>query len=173
MFSSKAPENRMAPLAGNADGLQSQVIDWLRFPLAVAVVFIHSLGTLPLDDVSVMQADPLSGMSLYNWLRIFGSHVVTHIAVPTFFVISGFLFFRNMQRWDVRAYRKKLKSRFRSLLVPYLCWNALAFLWIVVLKLAAFVVKGKPLSNILLFLQEHGGIWGLFWDGTVGKGRPS
>ena len=24
--------------------LQSQTIDWLRFPLAVAVVFIHSFG---------------------------------------------------------------------------------------------------------------------------------
>lgn len=152
-------------MRGDADGLQSQAIDWLRFPLAVAVVFIHSsyAGTSPID-VAAMQADPLSAMSLYNWLRICFSHVLTHIAVPAFFVISGFLFFRNWQRWDKQLYLKKMKSRFRTLAVPYLCWNGIAVLLLAgVRNIGAFLLKGEPLSSIPLFFEENGFLR-LFWS---------
>lgn len=44
-----------------------------------------------------------------------------NIAVPTFFVISGYLFFATMPEKVDRGYMKeKLKRRIRSLLVPYL-----------------------------------------------------
>lgn len=166
MFSTKAPENKVALLRDDADSLQSQVIDWLRFPLAVAVVFIHTSGTPPIDDVSLLHADPFSAMNLYNWLRICLSHTLTAIAVPTFFVISGFLLFRKWQCWDKQLYVKKMKSRFRTLVVPYLCWNAIAILLIVGLKIGAFLVKGKPLSNIPLFFEENGFLR-LFWCNNV------
>ena len=165
-MSEKAPESRTVLLKDSPEGLQSQAIDWLRFPLAVAVVFIHSFGTPSAYSLEAVHADPLSVMSVYNLVRICLSHVLTHIAVPVFFVISGFLFFRNMRQWSAPAYKKKLKSRVRSLMVPYLCWNVLAVLAIVAIKGAAFVVKGKPLSNILVYLQENGWLH-LLWDNHV------
>lgn len=73
----------------------------LRLPLAVMVVFIHAFGNLvyvvPYEWMGRGQLDAAVGSSsvgsaVYDALRIFGSHVVTHIAVPTFFVISGYLF---------------------------------------------------------------------------------
>lgn len=57
MFSTKAPENKVAFPQGDTDSLQSQVIDWLRFPLAVAVVFSIRL---PIGDMATLQSEPLS-----------------------------------------------------------------------------------------------------------------
>lgn len=164
MLTNKAPES-FASLQDGKEHLQSQVIDWLRFPLAIAVVFIHSFGSAPLD-LSAIHADPLTGSSLFNWMRICFSHVLTHIAVPTFFVISGFLFFRKWQQWNRQLYLKKMKSRFRTLFIPYVCWNAIAILGIIAAKIGAYFLKGKPLSNILLYFQEKG-ILSLFWNVNV------
>jgi surface polysaccharide O-acyltransferase-like enzyme len=47
------------------------------------------------------------------------------ICVPFFFVIAGFLFFRN---FDMSLLRNKYKSRCKSVLIPYLVWNTLYFL---------------------------------------------
>lgn len=149
--------------------LQSSVIDWLRFPLAIAVIFIHSFGVCPLD-LDALHSNPFTGMSIYNWIRICFSHVFTHIAVPTFYVISGYLFFCNWGgQWSRQLYNKKLKSRFHTLIIPYFCWNLIAILVIVVSKIAAFIFKGKPLSNILTYFQENGWLR-MFWDNNIWGG---
>jgi hypothetical protein len=46
--------------------LQSETIAWLRFPLVICVVFIHSFG-LP-DTVNMQEINyfALSGMDIYN-----------------------------------------------------------------------------------------------------------
>ena len=129
-------------------------------------MFIHSFGTPQIDDITALHADPLSAVNLYNWLRICMSHVLTHIAVPTFFLISGYLFFRRWQQWDGKLYLTKMKTRFRTLVIPYLCWNALAILLGVALRLGAFLLKGAPLSNIPLFFEENGWLR-LFWNCNV------
>ena len=46
--------------------------------------------------------------------------VITPIAVPLFFLISGGVLFRN---YTNEVYRVKLIGRIRTLLIPYLCWN--------------------------------------------------
>lgn len=128
-------------------------------------MFIHSFGSASLD-LSALHADPWAGNSLFNGVRICLSHVLTHIAVPTFFVISGFLFFRKWQQWDTQLYLKKMKSRFRTLFIPYVCWNAIAILGIIASMTGAYFLKGKPLSRIPLYFQEKG-ILSLFWDVNV------
>ena len=52
-------------------------------------------------------------------------------AVAPFFLITGFLFYRNF-RMD--RYAAKLKTRFRSLVIPYLLWNTFTaiFLYLVI-----------------------------------------
>lgn len=44
------------------------------------------------------------------------------ICVPGFFILSGYLFFVNMDNFDFGVYGKKMRSRFYSLLLPYLLW---------------------------------------------------
>lgn len=146
--------------------LQSQVIDWLRFPLIIGVVFIHSFGSHTYD-LQIMHSDPFSGVSTFNWIRICLSNVITHISVPVFYLISGYLFFYNLGgAFDINIFKNKIKKRFRSLFIPYLLWNLIAILIVVILKLGAHIVKKKPLSNILVWFQDNGW-WHLFWDNNV------
>lgn len=53
------------------------------------------------------------------------------MAVPLFF-ISGYLFFFRTA-FSVDVYKKKLKSRIKTLLIPYLFWNFVVLVghWIV------------------------------------------
>lgn len=53
---------------------------------------------------------------------IYWTHQITLIGVPTFFFLSGLLFYRRCEFGEIE---RKLKSRAHSLLVPYLIWNCL------------------------------------------------
>lgn len=92
----------------------SKVIDYLRFPLIVGVVFIHNYS---LPDV---KATPM----LY-YVSTFFSDVIPRISVPLFFFIAGFLFFYNVNTFSTGVYLSKLKKRFRTLVIPYVFWNLL------------------------------------------------
>ena len=102
--------------------IQSQTIDFVRFPLIVGVVLIHSsivsmnFGTLEVNTSSF----PIS-----YYLSVFFSDILASIAVPAFFFISGFLFFYNVDTFSWNVYKEKLWKRFVSLFVPYLLWNIL------------------------------------------------
>ena len=153
-------------LFSEREKLQSSVIDWLRFPLAVAVVFIHSFGIPSEVDVSLIDWDNLSSMDFYNLVRICFSHVLTHIAVPTFFLVSGFLFFYKLKEFNWTIYVQKMKKRFHSLFVPYVLWNLASIMVTIGLKVGAYFIKGKPLSNIIIYIEEKGW-WKMFWDCNV------
>lgn len=45
------------------------------------------------------------------------------MAVPCFFILSGYLLFRNVEYLSLRLYCDKLHRRARTLLRPYLLWN--------------------------------------------------
>lgn len=97
-------------------------ITLLRFPLAVLVVLIHALNgpwrsyfELPGHELCSEVAEALS-------------HIVPAFAVPLFFAISGFLFFRGVKGWNREVYVAKLHRRVRTLLIPYLTWNLIAAL---------------------------------------------
>ena len=107
------------------DGLLSKTIDYLRFPLAVGVVFIHN----KMDSFDI-QGKEVNYGDFWPWLNYvidFFSAVLPTIAVPLFFFISGFLFFYKID-FSKAIYIKKLKSRSRTLLIPYLIWNFIGFL---------------------------------------------
>lgn len=98
--------------------IQSQAINALRFPMAVAVVFIHSglRNSLGWDS----QNDFLSN------LLVFVINSILPAAVPLFFLISGFLFFLKMEHMSKTWYLFQMKKKCRALLLPYMCWNLLA-----------------------------------------------
>ena len=140
--------------------LQSATIDLLRFPLAIMVIFNHMNPKV----INLFDADfsLISGHGIYNVTGVLLSHVLTHIAVPTFYLISGYLFFINFQKWSWKGYKKKLSSRIKTLLVPYLLWNAIPFLLAVLAMLAAVAIKGKPIEGVETFIVEKN--WHIFYD---------
>lgn len=100
--------------------VESKMIEWLRPFLMFLVVFLHSVGM------------PMSGnktISFHNGefdtLRIAISEGICHVAVPTFFLISGFLFCKNIEKWNWLRWGNKVKRRVRTLLAPYVFWNLL------------------------------------------------
>ncbi|WP_405336156.1 acyltransferase [Fibrobacter sp.] len=95
--------------------LFSRVINRIRFPLIVLVVMIHSGGALAESPV------------LFALDRIM-SELLPSCAVPTFFLISGYLYFIGVDALNREIYVKKMKRRVWSLLIPYLLWNSLALL---------------------------------------------
>lgn len=102
--------------------LLSQTISVLRLPLIVAVVFIHnSSAELPGMDLTEIINQPafLGGV---NNLIIFISRIIAACAVPMFFFFSGYLFFCKVNTFSKEIYFKKVKSRTRSILIPYLFW---------------------------------------------------
>ena len=101
---------------GNAT---SQVLDTLKFPLAIAVVYIHSFGEGEVD-MTVLHTAPFDMAHLYDWLRILVSRVITHVAVPIFYMISGYLFFINVTRWDKSTYAKRCENSLPSATNPHL-----------------------------------------------------
>lgn len=147
------------------DELESATIDWLRFPLALAVVFIHDFGTKDINLV-FLHKYPTSLISIYDFIRIVFSNIATHFAVPTFFLFSGYLFFYKMNVWNRNTYKKKIVKRFKSLLIPYVLWNCIYILYIQCLKLGGIILKGKPLSGIWEFVTQHHGL-SMFWDSEV------
>ena len=106
-----------------ATDLQSKTIELLRFPLTVFVVFIHSLGT---PAFALPNYADFGAMDFFNVVRIACSNVLTHTAVPCFFLISGFLYFLNLKKWDLQTYRNKTLRRIHTLLIPYVAWNLLS-----------------------------------------------
>lgn len=122
------------------DRLQSRVIDLLRYPLAVLVVMCHC-GFLSGGGTAV---------------QIFFSETLPHVAVPLFLLFSGYLFFKE-GRFDGALYRHKLKSRFRTLFIPYIIWSTLCFI--------IAVVQGQVTPTIPHYLQ---GLWdtALWNEGT-------
>ena len=136
--------------------LQFRVFDWLRFPLIVGVVFIHCFGK-PFDYESINFAH-LTGMDYYNLFRVSISHVLTHVCVPTFYLISGYLFFIGLEKWNWYYYLNKLRKRARTLLVPFLIWNTICIL------LTLFsVMRHEGWIGIQSFFEDNG-YWRLYWD---------
>lgn len=96
--------------------LLSELISFLRFPLIVGVVFIHSKPNL------FLEGDPgIYFTSIYRLL----SCIISGCSVPLFFFFSGFLFFKDS--FSLATYFSKMKKRVKTILIPYILWNLIVF----------------------------------------------
>ncbi len=105
-----------------------EVFNWLKLPLAVLVVFVHThISGTTIGGVSYLY--DYENYPIFDNISFLVSNIVAALAVPTFFAISGYLFFKGLGnelgRFSVNNYVQKLKRRSRSLLVPYLLWNCI------------------------------------------------
>lgn len=92
--------------------IQSKTISLLRFPLIVAVVFIHTHA----------------GVYSSLWLSVLLSEVITQIAVPIYFFMSGYLFFKGVEKFSIDVYLNKISKRWHSLIIPFIFWTLIAIL---------------------------------------------
>jgi len=127
--------------------LQSAVIDFLRFPLIIGVLLLHNYPTMV--GVATKQIGNNALFPVSTICRELFSQTLGRLSVPTFFFISGFLFFLHIDKFTGAVYVKKLKNRTKTLLIPYLFWN--------LLSLAAFyaVYHAPILSSYFSDTQEY------------------
>ena len=108
------------------DEIMSKTISGLRFPLTAGVVFMHF--NLAKNGLSIHGIEyGVNHPTWYGHFHHFFCYALPSIIVPLFFFISGFLFFYGKD-FDSKLYIKKLKTRARTLLVPFILWNVIAFL---------------------------------------------
>lgn len=119
--------------------LTSRAITLMRLPLALMVVFIHlnfRADTAAIHWLSPTQSD-IMPICVSVWVKEMAA-----LAVPLFFAVSGYLFFLNA-KWSKQTYTAKLKRRARSLLAPYLVFNTLAALFLILNS----VIDGHSLAR--------------------------
>ena len=140
-------------------GRVSRLISAIRFPL---VVFIH---TLPNVYVPIERSFSLS--NIYVFISELISHNLARIAVPAFFAISGFLFYKNLEgKPFLFFYKTKLESRFWSLLVPFIVWNGISYLAIVIKNYLGLVV-GIEQDSFMTKISSYN-LYNIFWSDDFG-----
>ena len=105
--------------------LTSRTINWLRVALVILVLFVH---VHPDHNPYWLTLDNLSGQPL-GWVifSVIGTLInkFAFIAVPLFFAISGYLFFQKLDSWSWSVWEQKIRSRVRTLLIPFLIFNVI------------------------------------------------
>lgn len=146
------------------DTIISRTILFLRFPLIIAVIFIHTqLNEAIINGITLTNGYKFP---IYNLFFHIITNEITQIAVPLFFFISGFLFFYKTSIFNKNEYVKKLKKRFKSLLVPYIFWN-LTVLFLVFLsqKFFSSMLSG---NNKLIIDYTYTDWLNIFWNHKEG-----
>ena len=128
-----------------------EVIRQLRLPMIVLVTFAHSYGGVE-DGFSLLTSE----WNTYEFLKILVSQTLVKVAMPVFFIMSGYLFFANVDKWDVATYKKKMLRRVKTLLIPYLIWNLLMAVKLKTFSWSMFWAYWEPAgSQIDWFGQEQ------------------
>ncbi len=110
----------------------SRKIQWLSLILAICVIFIHTYNS------AVYGLTQYSGKIAFfvERFEFYSNTAFNALCVPFFFMLSGYLFFRNYN-WD--KIFKKYKSRFFSLVLPYVLWCSLYFVAYAILTHTPFI----------------------------------
>ncbi|SNU03305.1 Acyltransferase family protein [Prevotellaceae bacterium MN60] len=138
----------------NTDSL---VINWLRFPMAVLIVFMHTPFLFTVCEGVELGLLEESAVTIHAVI----AQIIAQIAVPLFFLISGYLFFQNLEDWENHTYLHKLKKRTKSLVIPYLVWNLLFF---IIPFVVVPIIRGDGFDMQSLQCR---GYWRIFWDNNL------
>ncbi len=92
----------------------------LNFPLIIGVIYIHAYSAT--IDHAGASLGPEHLNYFTDFVRTLISQGLARIAVPLFFLMSGYFFFLGFT-WSWRDFGLKLAARTKTLLLPYLFWT--------------------------------------------------
>ncbi len=122
--------------------------------MSILVVLIHSMNiwnyNLSLQGTTLEK--------IVFCIEKFISDDIARIGVPSFFMLSGLLFYRD---FDFSKYPSKMKSRFFSLFIPYLLWNLFRFAYLY--ALGKFSPEGSFLHETRVVFTIPNLLEGLFF----------
>lgn len=106
-------------------------ISLLRFPLIVGVVYIHNYDIYPNTLGRAFGAEWQAWLSQFSIALM--AQGIARLAVPIFFILSGYLFYLNYKS-NSKDYIPALQKRVSTLLIPFLFWNVLVLLLTIALQ---------------------------------------
>lgn len=109
----------------------SEKLKVFSFVATIFVVYRHSLNYLAFFGSSSVEG--------YNGFVQDGFMSLTQIAVPYFFLVSGYFFFKKnyYEGWNIRnigdsVWAEMIKVKCRTLLVPFIFWNVIGLLVLII-----------------------------------------
>lgn len=105
-------------------GKHIESLDFLKAFLVLTVLTEHYFGTSCFDNVGKHD------FPMLFWFCEITNAFFRGQSVPVYFFISGYLFFLG-GNFSFDKYFKKIKSRVKSLLFPYMIWNTIAVIMLV------------------------------------------
>ena len=133
------------------DKFLSYKIRAISFWAILLVVFLHAYN-LDTKQQGIILTFPKS----YNWfIQNLISNGLTRVAVPLFFIISGYLFFIKFDQ-NAPNYSSKILKRIKSLFVPYIICSLLGIIFYLILQsipaTQSFFTKQRVIDYDLLTL---------------------
>ena len=133
----------------------------VSYILSIFVILIHFYPTANFEFNNEVN------IQLNRGLNIFLREIMATYAVPLFFVMSGYFFFRN---FTPQKYPDKIKSRFRTLVIPYLSWNIIMLIWQIFYPLInkhttneKYIITVRNVIKSILFYETNFQFWFLFY----------
>ena len=132
---------------------QITIINKLNVMCTLMIVILHS--TFPW--ISINTKSPIIDMEL-NFMRLVT--VMVTAALACFWAVSSYLYFLTYS--DLSSYREKLQRRVKSVLFPFIFWNAVAYVYyfVVVNYTTLFTNKNVPgtIHGLLQYIWLSEGI---------------
>ncbi len=157
--------------------LRSQSLNLLRFPLAVIILSIHVFwtGGITFQNVTL----EFNEYPFFMFVNRFIDGFLRGQSVPIYYFISGYVFFLGVQM-SKETYIRKFKNRVKTLLIPYLIWNTLAILMLIITLLSAFnqfkghAAQFTPTIEGFLsaFWMYHGELEGVYFEESFPINAP-
>lgn len=135
----------------------SRKIKFISLFLMLGVVFVHSYNYA--DRYLTPTTAISEGKNPCAMFEYFISNGLTRFCVPMFFMISGYLFFRTFNL-SLKCYGYKLKSRFFSLVIPYIIWCAVSGLFLYLISLSD--LSSLPIVTEKVGVTSRTGILGIY-----------
>lgn len=111
-----------------------KILPFINIVLSFLIVIHHSFNIDINYNADIKNFDWIIERYLYN---------ITECAVPIFFFMSAVLFYRDYHG-EFETYKRKLKNRVRSLILPYIIFNTIGYI-----KHIVFMNQGFSLFRLI------------------------
>jgi len=123
--------------------------------LMIMVIYLHAINIKDIHGDSFYPIDFISSINIF--IQNLLSQGIARIAVPLFFIIAGYLFFKE-KYFTIQLYKSKLKKRLNTLVIPYIFWSFVVIVIYFTLQLlpnvshyfnTALIIKDLSYTEIL------------------------
>jgi len=101
----------------------------ISFLSMVLVVILHANNMV----VNLSSGNIIIQKGYNSFIQDFFTQGIARIAVPLFFIISGYLYFLNI-KGTIAEFKSKIGKRIKTILIPYLVWSCWGLVFYIVLQ---------------------------------------